>query len=84
MRKTYFKPMVEIEAYTLKESIAANCGDIVKIGPGDYSGYACEGMDIFAMPVVGNSVLSTSFYDGSDGPACDCYYSAGGEGFFTS
>ena len=41
MRKTYFKPMVEIEAYTLKESIAANCGDIVKIGPGDYSGYAC-------------------------------------------
>lgn len=83
MRKTYFKPMVEIEAYTLEESIAANCGDVVKLGPGDFTGYVCKEFDdIFETNIVGFSV-NASFYDGTDGPVCDCYYTAGGS-YFTS
>lgn len=81
MKKIYSKPIVEIETYTLSEAIAANCGDVVNLGPGDYHDVVCDGFD-FNVDIVGYA-MNASFYDGIDGDPCDCYYSAGG-GYFTS
>lgn len=86
MKIVYSRPEIEIEAYSLSESIAANCGYVVTSGPGDvYGNNICEefggSWDIMS---VGLSVMSGSFYNGLEGPACDCYTTAGGEGYFTS
>ena len=86
MKKGYVKPMIEIEKYELNASIASNCRTTITIGPGDNNGYACEEFeDSWGDWSTWNARNSqVSFYDGVDGPACDCYYSLGGEGYFTS
>lgn len=89
MRKVYSKPTIEVELYTLDQSIAANCGNVVTLGPGDYEDKVCDkfkGDDEILTFNPGFSVQSTakSFYNGENGPVCDCYYSSGGEGYFTS
>ena len=33
MKKTYAKPVIEIEAYTLSASLAATCGSTISLGP---------------------------------------------------
>ena len=83
MKKVYKKPVVEIEAYTLSEAIAAGCGWVVNLGPAPWDGDACSD---FGDPfnVVGNSISGGSFYNGDEGPACDCYYTSGQEGYMTS
>ena len=85
MKKTYVKPVIEIERYELDASIAANCGNIVTLGPGDYEDHVCEEFDnAFAVAAYSARSSSTSFYNGETGPICDCYYSSGGQGYFTS
>lgn len=89
MKKVYTSPMIEIESYDLSCSIAAACATKPEFGPGVPGGVsACPGfIEIPELPFdsIGNSIQAQSFYDGTDGnPACDCYYTAGGEGYFSS
>lgn len=83
------KPALEIECYDLSQAIAANCGTIVTLGPGDFKDTVCDGFggsfDVYSLN-PGYDLMSsgTSFYDGTTGPVCDCYYSSGGQGYFTS
>ena len=86
MKKEYVKPLVEIERYKLDASFAANCGTDVTIGPrvdGVYE--ACsEFVDPWEVSSYGlQRSNGTSFYEPGLGQ-CDCYYSSGGEGYFTS
>lgn len=85
MKKVYVAPMLEIEKYELNSSIAANCTEVINLGPGgvlDYkqcSSYGDE--DIWGDETVPQMLADTgSFYPES----CSCYYTAGGEGNFTS
>lgn len=87
MKKMYISPMIEIESYDLSSSIAASCLTTVQLGPGIPGEIdACAG---FITPVFPdfpdqNSIQSQSFYNGENGFICDCYYTAGGEGYFSS
>lgn len=91
MKKTYTKPLIEIEAYELSASIAANCGNVVTLGPGIPGSTEYIQCDEFKnsgfmslTPEFGvNSTGNVPFY--SDGAKnCDCYYTSGGMGYFTS
>lgn len=83
MKKGYVKPSMEIEKYELNASIASNCGPVVTMGPGDFNHYVCEKFE-GSFGTWSARSKGPSFYDGTDGPACDCYYTTGGEGYFTS
>lgn len=93
MRKPYAKPVIEIETYHLSASIAANCSSVINVGPGipgaDQTGEFRQCDDFkdsgFLSFIPGLSVQSANkpFY--STGEAgCDCYYTSGGHGYFTS
>lgn len=89
MKKTYMKPLIEIETYKLNASIAANCGNVITLGPEAPGKTVCDefkdAFEVFAViPGIGiQSTGGTPFY--SDGSAhCDCYYSSGGSVYFTS
>lgn len=89
MKKTYTKPLIEIEAYELNASIVANCGSVISLGPEAPRKTTCkefeDAFEVFAViPGIGiQSTGGTPFY--SDGSAnCDCYYSSGGGLYFTS
>lgn len=85
MKKVYSKPLMEIEVYELNANIAANCGSTVTLGPEAAGHVICEEFEN-AFDVASYSLRSvggTPFYD--DGSAnCDCYYTSGGVGYFTS
>lgn len=83
MKKGYVKPSMEIEKYELNASIASSCGPVVTMGPGDEEGVVCKEFGDSFGPWKARS-KGPSFYDGINGPACDCYYTTGGEGYFTS
>lgn len=85
MKKAYTKPLIEIEAYELSASIAANCGTVITQGPEAPDITACdEWVGIFHVGDDLNSINgNTSFYESGLG-ACDCYYTASGKGYFTS
>lgn len=86
MNKVYEKPWIEIEYYTLDASIAANCGNIVTLGP-DTAVDANDACHEFEGDFGVYSARSgnTSFY-AADAKiiGCDCYYSSSGQGYFTS
>ena len=89
MKKLYEKPLIEIEAYQLDSSIAANCGQVISMGPEAPGKDTCKefegAFDVFVMkPTYSTqSTGGTPFY--SDGAAhCDCYYSSGSGNYFTS
>ena len=90
MKKMYSKPLIEIEAYKLNASIAANCESVVSLGPEAPETNTCkefkDAFEVFAViPGVGIQSVSggTPFY--ADGNAhCDCYYQSGGGIYFTS
>lgn len=85
MKKVYSKPQVEIEVYQLSAAIAANCGNTVTLGPYAEGKVTCdEFKDAFEVySVTPYATGNTPFY--SDNSAnCDCYYSSGGAGYFTS
>lgn len=86
MRKAYVKPSIEVERYTLDASIAANCQEIVTLGPGidEYGTDVCkEFYGLFGEFSMFSS-RGTSFYQSGGVFTCDCYYTSGGEGYFTS
>ena len=87
MKKIYEKPMIEIETYVLSAAIAANCNNVLSMGPEAPGKEVCaefEGaFDVFSARRGTRTTGGTPFY--SDGSAnCDCYYSSGGNGYFTS
>ena len=90
MKKSYIKPLIEIETYELSASIAASCGSKVSLGPEAPGKTVCsefkDAFEVFAViPGLGiqSTGAGTPFY--SDGSAnCDCYYSSGGGLYFTS
>lgn len=91
MKKTYSKPVVEIETYALSASIAASCGETVSLGPEAPGKVVCdEFKDAFEVVSFtmrpGISTMSTGgtpFY-ADESAGCDCYYSSGGGVYFTS
>lgn len=86
MKKIYEAPDLEIESYELNAKIALNCGSVVHFGPGvvqsdgTLKNVCAEFEDPWAMALS----VDTSFYELGTGTTCTCYYSAGGEGYFTS
>lgn len=84
MKKVYNKPLIEIEAYQLDASIAGSCGTAITLGPGDYAGKVCDefGLDPFGIQSI--QANENPFYDGTEGIVCDCYYTSGNNGYFTS
>lgn len=89
MKKVYAKPRVEVEVYQVEAAIAANCSQIISLGPEAPGKTPCEefegAFDVFGIK-PGISIFSaggTPFYD--DGSAnCDCYYTSGDGSYFTS
>lgn len=81
MKKAYQKPCMEMELYALDASIASNCSNTVTLGPalGEHS--ACKEYDFGSFSMVRPYSERTSFYDDY---TCTCYYTAGGDGLFTS
>lgn len=92
MKKGYTKPMIEIEKYELNASIAANCNQIASWGPSDPENSSITACKEFPsddwdvnMASYGLSRTGTSFYDSeTTTTTCSCYYTSGGEGYFTS
>ena len=91
MKKAYTKPMIEIETYALNASIAANCGNVINLGPGipgseEYlqcDSFKDSGFLMNINPEYSINSKVTPFY--SDGAKnCDCYYTSGNMGYFTS
>lgn len=96
MKKVYKKPFIEIELYETNTAIAAGCVSIINLGPGGVEGYnTCSDFeDPWSSPSI--SLYSLNQWDetcsgGTPGEyrsfyeeACDCKYTASGEGYFTS
>lgn len=88
MKKLYNKPEVKIEFFTMNENIAAGCGNVVNLGPGDGSHDRCsdypdmpDEISLFAWnPGDHMDALNANFYPGS----CECYMNAGDTTLFTS
>lgn len=86
MKKIYEAPALEIETYQLDASIASNCAVVVTMG--DYGGGegepACNDyLEMVGLPPITSFSLrahNVNFWEHT----CDCYTTAGGEGFFTS
>lgn len=90
MKKIYSKPNLEIEVYEMSANIAANCQTVIELGPEGPGVSICEdfkgGFDgefdewsSFSLKKSGGN----PFYE-DPASGCDCYYNAGGEGYFTS
>lgn len=89
MKKIYEKPYVEVENYELSSNIASNCALVVEMGPvgpgaikvcDDYYDKTGEerpgkGIGLYSLP------YNVQFWTDE---SCDCYYSAGKAGCFTS
>lgn len=90
MKKVYHAPELEIEVYQMDASIASNCALVVEMGP-DGPGvpsiqYVCD--DYYEK--TGEARITSrarsmphnvQFWTDE---SCDCYYSAGDAGCFTS
>ena len=91
MKKTYAKPLIEIETYELSAAIASSCYNVINQGPGvpgskEYpqcSDFGGSGL-LSLIPSVGiQAEKGIPFY--SDGARnCDCYYTSGNLGYVTS
>lgn len=86
MKKVYVAPALEVEFYELDASIASNCALVVKMGPeGPGAIEVCE--DYYQKTGEERGISTTSLpYNVQfwSEESCDCYYSAGGKGCFTS
>ena len=95
MRKVYSKPTLEIEVYEMSANIASNCGTTISLGPEAYDKPICSDFSSEENPGFGDdddfeffSLYTarsggTPFYE-DNSANCDCYYSSGGRGYFTS
>ena len=86
MKRVYEAPVLEIEIYQLDANIASNCKVVVSMG--DYGGgegeSACDDyLAMVGLPATSSYSLrphNVNFWENT----CDCYTTAGGDGFFTS
>ena len=86
MKKVYEAPALEIEVYQLDANIASNCTVVVSMG--DYGGGEGERpcndyLEMVGLPTTTSYSLrphNVNFWENT----CDCYTTAGGDGFFTS
>ena len=86
MKRVYEAPVLEIEIYQLDANIASNCKVVVSMG--DYGGgegeSACDDyLAMVGLPATSSYSLrphNVNFWENT----CDCYTTAGGNGFFTS
>lgn len=85
MKKVYEAPKVEIEIYELDASIASNCAVVVTVG--DYGGDVSAGetacndyLERVESTYSARKAYNVNFWENT----CDCYTTAGGEGYFTS
>ena len=82
MKKVYEAPELEVELYTLDESIASNCTLIVESGPEMPGHSGCEGyVEPFALFRSVEEEINMNFYDEV---ICDCYTTGNGSGLWTS
>lgn len=81
MKKKYIAPDFEVEHYELNTSIAGNCNAVVTQGPEIGTHDNCEEFPDWEEFSISTFALQASFYDEE---TCECYYSSGGEGYFTS
>ena len=88
MRKAYTKPALEVEEYQLNKAIATNCDPIITLGPGAPNHDVCPEFDgafeisLEEAPSMNSSGNVPFYNDGSAG--CDCYYTSGGNSYFSS
>ena len=88
MKKEYMKPQLEIEIYQLNAAIAANCTNVITLGPEAPGKVTCDefktgyGDETTPWGLLREAV--TPFYNDGSLAKCDCYYSSGGNGYFTS
>ena len=89
MKKAYSKPLLEIDAYTLSESIASHCGIVVSNGPALENHEQCKDYydPFYTVIPPENSILggpyNVQFYDDTE-KVCDCYTTGGDYGYWTS
>ena len=77
MKKAYEAPELLVEKYVLDTSIAASCSAKLNHSDQDcYEDYMYGGVAPFSLEEQKQSFV--------DEKVCDCYHTAGGEGFFTS
>ncbi|MDD6066789.1 MAG: hypothetical protein PUD04_09550 [Firmicutes bacterium] len=87
MKRVYEKPVAEIEMYELNSNIASNCALVVNMGPeGPGAIKVCDDYyDKTGDPRETKSISAYSLpHNVQFWSDCDCYYSAGGNGCFTS
>lgn len=85
MKEKYQRPILKFEEYELNASIASNCANVISFGPGDnYGNQVCDefGGDFDVQTYTAQRTGKSAFYE--DGGICDCLYSSGGNGYFTS
>ncbi len=83
MKKIYKKPSVEIEIYSLSESIASNCDIVVHNGPEIGNHKQCDDYeDPFGdISLFSFTAINGPFYE--DG-TCDCYTTGNNFGYWNS
>ena len=86
MKKTYKKPNIEVEIYSLSESIASNCDIVVNNGPAVGNHEQCtnykdpyEGDFVSLFSIV--PATNTNFYEDTN---CDCYTTGNNSAYWTS
>ena len=86
MKKVYSKPTLEIEVYEMSADVAANCGEVISLGPEAPGKTTCDefkdAFEVFSLKTT-RATEGTPFYS-DDAANCDCYYSSGGRNYFTS
>lgn len=79
MKRVYAAPTLQVELYELDTSIAVNCAIIITLQPHEDS--PCSDVSYESIQPSYGLNGGVSFVD--NGP-CDCYTTAGGEGYWMS
>lgn len=85
MKQVYEAPLFEVETYELDANIASHCTVKVTNGPAVGSHEQCDDYDNpFLTQLPGDATTATYNVDFYEDTNCDCYYSASGNGYWTS
>ena len=83
MKKTYQRPAMDVETYSLDMSIASHCGIVVSNGPAMGEHRPCDDyQDPFGeVATFDLRPHNVQFYEDTN---CDCYTTGGYYGYWTS
>lgn len=83
MKKTYQRPAMDVETYSLDMSIASHCGIVVSNGPAMGEHQPCDDyLDPFdGVATFDRRPHNVQFYEDTN---CDCYTTGGDYGYWTS